>query len=63
MTRCQCYLFEIEQGSNHGGDMALLGHGLVHGDILPDIAQSQGHLLHVKSLYRDVTSHPDTSDS
>ena len=65
MTRSQCYLFETEQGSDHGGDVALLGHGdqeLIHGDVVPDIAQDQGILLLVKSLYRDVTSHPDTVD-
>ena len=64
MTRSQCYLFETEQGSDHGGDVALLrhrDHEVIHGDILPDICQGQRFLLLVKSLYRDITSHPDFS--
>ena len=60
----QCYLLKTEQRPDHGGDVTLVrhrDHEVIHGDILPDICQGQGFLLLVKSLYRDITSHPDFS--
>ena len=62
-TISQCHLLETEEGPDHGGDVALVRHRdqeLLHGDILPPISQGQRLLPLLKSLYRDITSHPDS---